>query len=595
MRMRWAILLLSLALPAAAATYYVSPSGSGDYSGSDRNNCMTQAEAEDNDASAGDIFLYQPGTYAAMAPLSLGTSGNPITYKADPGTCGGMSAGWYENAISKVTSSTHPVTTRIQFQSLGGDNPTSQYLVVEGFAFVCNDDYGLSGGAIDFSAGSVADVTVRNCMVWGYVPASDPWFYDNEPTQHIVSMYNADYGRYRNILVENVYGQYASKGLLCSGQVHDNVIIKNCHFRDAYRWLVWFTATPSSGDETDFVLDGLHLEQTTRKCASQISLTDAVSQQGSPTNQQFYYVGSYPSGGDKYVTIEHAAQSTMRDITAFEDMGSSTYRVTVSTAFPWAIEVDDVCKFHDDTHTVGIGVHRPLTIKNCRIHNVGNTGTIYSYGTSTTDILIENNLLYAPHNQSNYTLDFSGYPVGEDITIRNNTIVSRRHSNYPANARYRYGLALSVSARAGTNTRDTWSVTNNLVVGNFYVPGGRIYNNTMWCNWNNCIANDVNDCTVYCDYSNPWDGTIFESIATTPYFVCGTGFDDTLINGGATNCNAMFKLVSGSPAINDGSSTAGDYTPTDFEGQARDATPDQGFDELDVESSTRYLLIRSGS
>ena len=588
------LLILLAAAPLPAATYYVSPSGGGNLSGSDRSNCMTQAEAEDNDASPGDIFLYQPGDYAAMAPLSLGSSGSPITYKADPGTCGGMTAGWYEGSIEKVTGSTHAVTPKITFQSLGGDTPTSQYLVVEGFAVICTGSYGLQGGAIDLSAGSVADVTVKNCMCWGYVPATDPWFYDNEPTQHCISMYNSDAGRYKNLLFENVYGQFFSKGALCLGQVHANVLIKNCHFRDIYRWCVWFSAVPSSGTWDDFILDGLHLEKTITVCASQIALTDSVSQQGSPTNAQFYYVGSYPSGGNKYVTIEHDAQSTMRPISAFEDMGSSTWRVTVSTVFPWAIDVDDVCKFHDDTHTVAIGIHRPITVRNCRIHNTGGTGMIYSYGTSTTDIKIENNLLYAPGNQSNYSIDFSGYPVGDNLIIRNNTIASRRHQNYPANVRYRYGLALAASGRAGTNLRDTWSVTNNLVVGNFYIPGGRIYNNTMWCNWSSCIMDDVNDCTVYCDYTTPWDGTIFESTATTPYFVCGPDFDTTLVSGGAVNQNAAFKLVAGSPAIDAGSAVSGDYTSTDFEAQSRDATPDLGFDELDLGESTTYLLLRGG-
>jgi hypothetical protein len=74
-------LILKLALPAHAATYYASPSGSGTACSQASPCALT--ELVTNRLAAGDIGIVNPGTYSEPVTASAnGTSGNRITLKA---------------------------------------------------------------------------------------------------------------------------------------------------------------------------------------------------------------------------------------------------------------------------------------------------------------------------------------------------------------------------------------------------------------------------------------------------------------------------------------------------------------------------------
>ena len=582
--------ILLTAIPLSAATYYVSPSGSGDTSGSDRDNCMTQAEAEDDDASPGDIFLYQPGTYAVINPDSIGTSEAWITYQADPGTCDGMDSGWWANTITKHTDSTHAVTTEIKMRSKGAGTPTPQYLVIDGFSVVCDDPLWMKGGAINFAPGSVRAVTVQNIMCWGVTPDDATYHFNTELTQHCISFMESVNGYYQDITIENIYGQLFAKGVYMAGQIIGNVEIKNVHLYDMCTTAVTQHANVQ-GTHADMVFDGLHIEKQSWKPSATPSYTDTIDTPGSPANLKFEYNGSVPSQTD-YTSVTHSGSTAVRVTSDIEDLGGGDYRVTVNAAFPWDVSASDSFSFHDAMHASGVAIYEPIHLKNSIIHNFGNTGTVYTYGTTAEDICVENCLFYAPYNAVSFAVWMGNYAPGDGMIFRNNTVIGRRHVNYPGNARYKHGLAAKLQGKGGTDY-STWNVSNNIVVGRMYVTGGTIYGNHIWNNESNFINNDVNDCVVYCDDSSPSDPDIFTSTATTPYFVCGAGWDDMLISAGSANLNAGAKLVSGSPAVN--AATEAYATSTDREGQAR-SDPDVGFDELDGGGGqTYYLLIRGGS
>lgn len=78
---RWAALVLGLALPASSGTYYVAPGGSGDgSSGSPWG--VVQANAQ---AQPGDVVYFRAGTYTDwLRPLQSGAPGAPIVFAKDP-------------------------------------------------------------------------------------------------------------------------------------------------------------------------------------------------------------------------------------------------------------------------------------------------------------------------------------------------------------------------------------------------------------------------------------------------------------------------------------------------------------------------------
>lgn len=84
-------MLLALALwlvtplSAAAETYYVSPNGDDDNTGSEASPWRSLAHAADQ-AQAGDTVYIRAGTYAeTLRPLNSGTDGAPIVFTAYPG------------------------------------------------------------------------------------------------------------------------------------------------------------------------------------------------------------------------------------------------------------------------------------------------------------------------------------------------------------------------------------------------------------------------------------------------------------------------------------------------------------------------------
>lgn len=590
MRTRRILFLILLSpVPLWAATYYVGPTSTGNGSGSDRDNLMAFSTALSG-GSPDDVFLLQPGSYGTLTPTCYGSSGHPITYRADPATCTARAANWYEGDLERPSSSVSAVVSQIassNYQS--GGEPLDQNLLVEDLFVVCTI-YGGSNGAIDFGQ-YAAEITVRGCSVFGREPADTTYHFHDERTNLAIAFYHAS-GKWRDITVESCYAEFSYKGVQWYGPVGDGILIKDCHIRDCISTQCSFQDT-SSGNGT-ITVDGCHFEQMTFLANSSPELSGTVYAEGSPANMQFTYEGTIPSY-NSWVYVTHAGQTALRPRSNIVDNGNGTVTVTVGVAFPWAVAVSNPFSLHETVHGSGVSLRSGShTIRNCRIHNCWNTGAMYAYITGLTNVIVENCLVYDPPNNNNLPVNFNTHKIGENWTIRNNTFASRRHQNYPSNKAYHYGYVIEVSYDTGVDP-DTLTFSNNLVLGL-----GKAY--ATHCR-NNIVYSDLTwDCFQTDSEGNNQGNTVYQSGTQDPapfdsgFFVGGTGFVDLLTGAGASggNFNGAFKLVSGSDAVNYG--YLPHATPTDHEDQTRDANPDAGFDELDGDPpTTHYLLMRSGS
>ena len=125
-------LFAAMAAPAAAATYWVSPSGSSTASGADSlSNAKTLAWFNSN-ALAGDICRFKSGTYSTgIAPARDGTASSRIRYYGFPNSPGAVS-------VTTINHTTHDYITSRWFRVSqdGGVNGSDNGAIQDSIASV---------------------------------------------------------------------------------------------------------------------------------------------------------------------------------------------------------------------------------------------------------------------------------------------------------------------------------------------------------------------------------------------------------------------------------------------------------------------------
>jgi hypothetical protein len=147
-----------------AVTYYVAPNAVGSETGADCDNAKARTWF-DNNAIAGDTAILCDGTYTdQINPANSGTSGNPITYKADN----------QYGAVISVSSSNGAFYP--------GD---SDYITLDGLYF-----NNCGGEWINLDSGKADYIVIQNCK-----------FYDADAWSGIRIRGDSDYGR----IINNVF------------------------------------------------------------------------------------------------------------------------------------------------------------------------------------------------------------------------------------------------------------------------------------------------------------------------------------------------------------------------------------------------------
>ncbi|MDZ7700178.1 MAG: right-handed parallel beta-helix repeat-containing protein [Deltaproteobacteria bacterium] len=134
------LLLLLVSVPVYAATYYVSPTGNDESPGSSSAPWQTLQHAADN-VSAGDTVMIRTGTCAGFRAQSGGTSGFPITFRADEGAT--------------------PL-----INDVGLDNIKGSIIEIEGYDWWVIDGLEVTGAPTNagIDIREAEHVTVRNCF-----------------------------------------------------------------------------------------------------------------------------------------------------------------------------------------------------------------------------------------------------------------------------------------------------------------------------------------------------------------------------------------------------------------------------------------------
>jgi hypothetical protein len=226
----WTLLLLvALAAPAGAATYWVSPTGATGNSGADSTNAKTLAWFNST-AVAGDVCRFKSGTYSTgIAPAHDGTSASRIRYYGFPNSPGAVS-------VTSIDFGTHDYCTARWFNvtSNGGVAGMNDGSIQDSLASVT----ATSGGGMWFhgdqctvdsltlTGGSITGTTQYHWIDMYHVGdgmgtnnlISNSTFGVNVNTTafqgdvHILGMrdvaYNTFYGNTFNITVTNCFGYF---------------------------------------------------------------------------------------------------------------------------------------------------------------------------------------------------------------------------------------------------------------------------------------------------------------------------------------------------------------------------------------------------
>jgi hypothetical protein len=534
------------------APYYVGLAATGDGSGSDRNNLMALSHAQ-TIASPGDTFKIVPGDYGAWdVGNACGTADDWITWEADtehPNYVA-RSSDWFQNTLNQddFTTSNSPIFLYISIPRLSDTDinyAKPRYLRLRNLVVKPGTD--TTGGAI-ICQYQVAYVEISGCTVFGFNQSEPYYYYGDYPdvlesqfgisgtlgmTGNGIWLRNGLREDLRYITVDSCYVDHVLWGInfAAGGTTCPGVVISNNHIHD--------TASP-----------GISVDWTTTN-------VDTVTISGNhiDTQQSKPYNSSIAGNGDDTGTITALDEFEPRrifDVTGIvgidsavrvtpashpEDKtwrwiasGSTATHLICTEAFPWDLAVGDTIEVMNANHGAGIAWWRSkVTISGNFIHASGNSGPLYAYQRDTPtepkssnhDILIENNVSYCPQSiicslvwtgDSSTSGGVTGHRyAGDNITIRNNTIVGRR---FPQSSDISYyGNALRMVAAPDTDF-STWHIDNNLFIGKVELPTGAAFNahnNISW--WAPQLetdlvgvnANNINYCSGAIDTSYEFD------------------------------------------------------------------------------------------
>jgi hypothetical protein len=217
-----------------------------------------------------------------------------------------------------------------------------------------------------------------------------------------------------------------------------------------------------------------------------------------------------------------------------------------------------------NTHMSGISIGNDrkataerVEIRGNIVHDCGNTGPISMYSCKDgnpgwyTNMLVENNLVYDPHN--NYTVRLQ-CGRGSNFVVRNNTFVGKIYTG-KENTYLRYSTLMM----------GDYPFYNNVVVGSSGGSGAQATGNVVF------HSSSLDKTTNKVFYSGT--GTIPMVFEQSGAFFVGSN-DFTLAANHGLDLTDAFKLAAGSAAI--GYGTAGKAPATDILGNTRDAQPDAG-------------------
>jgi len=558
-------------------TYYIGATHTGDYSGSDRSNLMTPVEFMAM-AEPGDTALWQPGSYGnILINNGYGTeSGGYVTQKADPDTCTPRSSAWWYGDIDPPSSSEAPVLTRLWIASYGSGTPTGHWVWIEGLSIVA-----ATANQPLYFYQLVDHVTIKDCGLWGVVPSTWPYSESNELSVGVEM--DAGSGNHNsNITFDGMYVEGCATGWTFKYDGHD-VLLKDCRVNKVYSQCMTFW--------DDVTLDHCHI-------SGEIPVADSgnimagpgltITSVGDPANTTFTHTGGHVSSV-QWVRVQGGGDNELRKVLTYND---STIVLDTALSFNMVAETHTVT-LYNQTHGSALCLwDSGVTIRNCIIHDISGTGLCYLYTDGITDITLENNLFYDCANPD-HIVDFTtNGDMGNNFTMINNTVISTRNTNYPADiSNSTYGKAMLINLKSGSDG-STWTVCNNILVGAASsMPAGAIVkNNILYAGSSfeeDAVGDNQGNIVYYASESYPNEPHPFES----GFFVTGSDWATAFTTWHHRDYNAAFKLGTGSPAINAGSSSEGEYTTTDFEGNSRGGSPDIGFDEYVTTGGRRRVLI----
>ncbi len=594
-----------LCAEAGAATYYVGPAATGDGSGSSRSNLRVLAtdvggKATVQTCSPGDLLLLQPGDYGTVYfDRGYGTPGNRVEYRADTGAPGYVARAddWYEQTISRPTTSTAPVFAKLYFTAdwIGATaKAENRCLDINGVTVIA-DANGVNTACVQFNW-AVSGVHIHNSNIFGMVETNhataafdSPYVQDRTDFAVWVQPDTSEPVQtdYNDLLIDSCYLSHCWYGLECNptGALGAGIEILDSHIYDCANMAISYRNNTGSNP---LLVVGNHCHHQTQmpdNGTNRLETTVAVGT--SPTVLSI--VGSPASNQQYGLTVFHGGEHSFR----WGTFAAATKTFTATVAYPWTPSPADVVYCHDVAHGAAIAVWGDyITVQKNRVHDWGNTGAFWIYhedATGTTNITFEDNLFYCPWGQYNVGFGESTHDrrLGNYAVIRNNTIVGRRMSQYVDghNPRFKYGIALQIYPATGIDA-GTVVIANNLLVGTASGfaegTGAVVRNNIIWngSTYDTDAAGDNQGNIVYCPSSEVYPGstefdtTMFQGNADTwATYAWGTPVTTGSYGRYSGNLNGCWQLLSTAPAV--GAAYAAHATTTDIAGTAR-SSPDVG-------------------
>jgi hypothetical protein len=318
-------------------------------------------------------------------------------------------------------------------------------------------------------------------------------------------------------------------------------------------------------------------------------------------------------GNNANITLEEATQayndvvkkvasagSQGRYNTNCISMGGSKHHITIKN-----------CKVHDfSAGGIGVGAADYVNIENNIIYNnswytmyatsgisVLNTKSIdnvTSYKIFIRNNIVHNNKTLVPWEKIDALSDGNGIIL--DVNVGNGTTVAPYVGRYLVENNVSYnngGGGIHAYKAAHVDIINNTAYNNGTVVGYPEIDANqcsdvKIYNNIMYARTGgNCNGNDAN--TIY-DYNLYFNGPAYKKgahdITADPQFV-----------NLAKDATANFRLQSTSPAINNGSNTSGQFSPTDILKVARPIgfSTDMGAYEYPVVIPRAEINVKQGA
>ena len=575
--------LILLQVLSLAATYYVSPTGAGNYDGSSAANAFSLSQAQSFATTRTDeglTFLLAGGDYGAVYfnQTEIRTSWDRgVTYKAAPG----------ETPVFTHLSITGSFDRYLEFDGIDVVNQVSTggrliYLRGSGHMhfknmYICGNgadglgQYEWTGYGIwtfyTHDSHTQRDLLIENCEI-----------------TRVSAPIDLNYDCFRGgIVIRNNDIHYtASTGIAITGEKEDPVIIEGNHIHNQL----------SVGEN--------HGSGISIRCRPVTIRNNIIHDYGRTSLLGFYWQkfdgGLWLINGTmvgNFIRWERVTQSETGFAGVVHLIQGNVLRVQRDP------DQEEVL-FQEGYDLVG--QDSGAVLSNAVVATTGpywGPEPVGGYKNTT----IENNLLYDPRNIV-YTLWGSGF--GDNLVFRNNTFISRWYMKESAPNNYfrRYGDAAQFGSVRGTDV-STWRIYNNIFVGAVTLPGGGVgvpedYN-MIWALW---YSDEVGPNSKLLTFGSPTSSSLAPGVSadyfenSEGFFIGGPDFDTYSYQypqvGEAqtphgVNLNDAYQLAPNSDAI--GFAEPTQAPATDLLDNPRDAQPDCGCYEYGASSPSNQPPI----